>query len=153
MCTDTCVFLCVCRDCAHMKSSCVYVCFLFHQYPGYQAGATKVKKVLLNTGGAAGRRCSMPELTDLSGCLAQHAYMCMHTRNGFASCFHARARTHTHSLTHALTCIRVCNIDAPPILRRISTASRLLQKVHLPPFPLPPPWLSISQHALFLCIV
>jgi len=42
----------------------------------YQAGATKVKKSLLNTEGAAGKRCSMPELTDQPDFVSQRTHTC-----------------------------------------------------------------------------
>ena len=69
--------------------------------PGYQAGATKVKKVLLNAGGAACRRSSMPELTELPGCVAYMHGEIVFTRTQIHAS--ALAHVHTRSLTHALT--------------------------------------------------
>jgi hypothetical protein len=86
----------------------------------YQAGATKVKKVLLSAGGAGGKRWSMPELTDLPGLLSQHSYTCACTSKSFcvfAFPFkgftrthihaHAHAHVYTHLLTHSLTRTRI----------------------------------------------
>jgi len=49
----------------------------------YQAEATKVKKSLLNAGGASGKRCSIPELTDLPDVVSQHTRTCACTLDFF----------------------------------------------------------------------
>ena len=87
----------------------------------YQAEATKVKKSLLNAEGAAGKRCSIPELTDQPDVVSQHTHMCMHARiffGEFALKGFTRTRKSPSDLHHQAIAVRKV-LQSQPVLTRI----------------------------------